>query len=106
MKNYRDLFEGLDIEVPLLDGSKTKYINFDNAASTPAIKASQDALNEFLNFYSSVHRGTGYKSQISTHVYEEARKVIFKFVGADPETHNVAFVKNTTEALNKLAAQF
>jgi cysteine desulfurase/selenocysteine lyase len=106
MKNYRDLFDGLDVEIPLLDGRKTKYINFDNAASTPAIKASQNALNEFLNFYSSVHRGTGYKSQLSTHVYEEARKTIFKFVGADPETHNVAFVKNTTEALNKLANRF
>ncbi len=106
MKNYRDLFNGLDVEVPLLNGGKTKYINFDNAASTPAIRASQNALNEFLNFYSSVHRGTGYKSQLSTHVYEEARKVIFKFAGADPETHNVAFVKNTTEALNKLANRF
>jgi len=106
MKNYRDLFEGLDIEVPLLDGSKTRYINFDNAASTPAIKAAQDALNDFLNFYSSVHRGTGYKSQLSTYAYEEARAVIFNFVGANPETHNVVFVKNTTEALNKLANRF
>jgi len=106
MKNYRKLFNGLDIEVPLLDGSKIKYINFDNAASTPAIKASQDALNEFLNFYSSVHRGTGYKSQISTHAYEEARHIICEFVGAIPESHNVVFVKNTTEALNKLANRF
>ncbi len=106
MENYRNLFEGLDLEVPLLDGSKTRYINFDNAASTPAIKTSLDALNDFLMFYSSVHRGTGYKSQLSTYAYEEARHVICDFVGANPQDHNVVFVKNTTEALNKLARRF
>lgn len=106
MKNYRELFNGLDMEVPLLDGSKTRYINFDNAASTPAIKSAQIALNDFLDYYSSVHRGTGYKSQLSTQAYEAARDVVFEFVGADPKMHNVAFVKNTTEALNKLANRF
>jgi selenocysteine lyase/cysteine desulfurase len=53
-----------------------------------------------------VHRGTGFKSQLSTHAYEQARGEILKFLGADPATHICIFGKNTTEALNKLARRF
>jgi cysteine desulfurase/selenocysteine lyase len=102
-KNYCTLFTGLDAVVPLLNGEQRRYINFDNAASTPALKAVQETVNDFLTYYSSVHRGTGFKSQLSTHIYEEARKVILNFVGADPEVHTCIFGKNTTEAVNKLA---
>jgi cysteine desulfurase/selenocysteine lyase len=105
-KNHRQLFVGLDIRVPLLDGSHRQYINFDNAASTPPLKAVQKTVNDFMNYYSSVHRGTGFKSQLSTHAYEEARNVLLKFVGADPHTHTCIFGKNTTEAINKLARRY
>jgi selenocysteine lyase/cysteine desulfurase len=104
--NYRDLYVGLDIEVPMLDGNSKVYINFDNAASTPAFQSVQDQVNKFLNFYSSVHRGTGFKSQISTAAYEQARAIILNFVGADPATHVCIFGKNTSEAINKLARRF
>ena len=60
--NYSHLFSGVDAVVPLLDGSKRKYVNLDNAASTPALNSVQDAVNNFLTYYSSVHRGTGFKS--------------------------------------------
>jgi selenocysteine lyase/cysteine desulfurase len=106
IQNYRSLFVGTDTLVPLLDGSTTRYINFDNAASTPPMKAVQQAVNDFLPYYSSVHRGTGYKSQLSTHMYEEARRITLKFVGADERHHTCIFGKNTTEAVNKLARRF
>jgi selenocysteine lyase/cysteine desulfurase len=105
-KNYCSYFTGLDVEVPLLNGGYRRYINFDNAASTPALTAVQDSVNRFLDYYSSVHRGTGFKSQLSTHIYERARQVVMDFVGADPQTHTCIFGKNTTEALNKLASRF
>ncbi len=105
-KNFRDLFVGLDQEVPLLSGSHGAYINLDNAASTPALQAAQNAVTNFLKFYSSVHRGTGFKSQLSTHAYEQARREILNFLDADPATHICVFGKNTTEALNKLARRF
>lgn len=105
-EDFTTLYNGLDVQVPTLKGGKTTYINFDNAASTPPLKAVQDAVNDFLNFYSSVHRGTGFKSQLSTHVYEEARHTVMRFVGADLETHTCIFGKNTTEAINKLAHRF
>jgi selenocysteine lyase/cysteine desulfurase len=85
--SYAHLFSSVDAVVPLLDGSKRMYVNLDNAASTPALNSVQDAVNNFLTYYSSVHRGTGFKSQISTHAYGVAREIVIEFVGADPETH-------------------
>lgn len=104
--DYRNLFIGLDVEVPVLNGLHKRYINLDNAASTPAFKVVQQAVDNFLLYYSSVHRGTGFKSQLSTHVYEEARHIVLRFLDADPETHVCIFGKNTTEAINKLARRF
>ncbi|UCF71666.1 MAG: aminotransferase class V-fold PLP-dependent enzyme [candidate division WOR-3 bacterium] len=96
---------GLNEKVTLLDGSRTKYINFDNAASTPTLMPVMDKVNEFCKWYSNVHRGTGFKSQLSSWVFEEARNIIGRFVGADASSA-VIFCKNTTEAINKLAWRF
>lgn len=104
--DFRALFTGLDIQVPLLDGSMRQYINFDNAASTPALKFVKDKVDHYLNYYSSVHRGTGFKSQISTHLYEQARNMVLDFVGADRSEHVCIFGKNTTEAINTLAHRY
>lgn len=104
--DFRKLFIGLDTKVPLLNGELAAYINLDNAASTPALRSVQKAVNEFLVFYSSVHRGTGFKSQLSTYAFEQARNIVVDFVGANPEEHTCIFGKNTTEAINKLARRF
>jgi len=72
-RGLRDLVAGTEIEVPVLDGTRRRYINFDNAASTPALKAVRDGIDRFLDYYSSVHRGTGFKSQLATWAYEQAR---------------------------------
>lgn len=104
--HYRHLFVGLDAQVPLLDGTQRIYINLDNAASTPSLKHSSSTVQNYLEYYSSVHRGTGFKSQLCTHAYEQARQLIMRFVGADPHVHTCIFGKNTTEAINKLAHRF
>jgi cysteine desulfurase / selenocysteine lyase len=96
----------LDTQVPILDGSQHAYINLDNAASTPSFKAVKDSVDAFLDYYSSVHRGMGFKSQLSTHAYEAARHAVMDFVGADPQRDVCLFGKNTTEAINKLARRF
>lgn len=56
-----------------------------------------------MPFYSSVHRGTGFKSRLSTEIYERAHKTIGEFVGADLSSNCVIFGKNTTEVINKLS---
>ena len=82
---WRERIVGLDEKIPLLDGRLAPYINFDNAASTPAFSAVLDAVQRFLPYYSGVHRGTGFKSRLSTAAYDEAHATIARFVGADPE---------------------
>ena len=104
--NVREQIVGVDAQVPLLDGSHRQYVNFDNAASTPALRPVFDKVNEFMTWYSSVHRGTGFKSQIATEAYDLAHEVVGCFVGANLETNTVIFGKNTTEAINKLARRF
>jgi selenocysteine lyase/cysteine desulfurase len=99
----RDALVGIDQLVPLFDGRLVPYVNLDNAASTPALRAVVDTIEAFLPFYSGVHRGTGYKSRLSTTAFERARELVGEFLGADPERDVVVFTKNTTEAINRLA---
>jgi len=80
-------------------------INFDNAASTPPLKRVRDAVNGFADMYSSVHRGTGYKSRLATEAYEQARELVARFLGVDARSQVVIFVKGTTDALNRIAAE-
>ncbi|GAB4125589.1 MAG: aminotransferase class V-fold PLP-dependent enzyme [Roseiflexaceae bacterium] len=97
------LLVGQDLAIPLRNGQVTRPINFDHAASTPALQAVRETVDRFLNWYSSVHRGTGFTSQLSTQAYEDARAIVGRFVGACLDQHVVIFGANTTWALNKLA---
>ncbi|WP_374688494.1 aminotransferase class V-fold PLP-dependent enzyme [Promineifilum sp.] len=106
MLDMRSRIVGLDREVPLLDGRRVPYVNLDNAASTPPLVDVLRAVEAFMPYYSSVHRGTGFKSRLSTVAYDQAHEIIGRFVGADPRTHTVIFGKNTTEAINKLAYRY
>jgi selenocysteine lyase/cysteine desulfurase len=101
--DLRPYIIGADQPVTLLDGSRAPYLNLDNAASTPALLAVKDTLDAALPWYSSVHRGSGFKSMLSTELYEQARRIVLDFVGADPGGDCVIFCKNTTEAVNHLA---
>ena len=101
--NYRHLVVGADTKVPLYNGQLTTAINFDNAASTPPLVSVMEEIVKFSSMYSSIHRGTGYKSQLSSQFFEEARSIVMKFVNANPHQDTVIFVKNTTEAINKLS---
>lgn len=100
---YKNLVYGVNTLVPLADESKVPYINFDNAATTPPFISVMDKINDFCPYYSSVHRGTGYKSILSTQLYEQARNIVLDFVKGDPSYHTVIFLQNTTQAINKLS---
>ena len=67
---------GQDLEVQLASGEARTYVNLDMAASTPAMEAVAEAVIEFLPWYSSVHRGAGFASQVSTRAYEAARSAV------------------------------
>jgi selenocysteine lyase/cysteine desulfurase len=102
--HLRDLWVGLDIEVPVASGERLPYANLDNTASTPALRVVRDRVDAFMDWYSSVHRGSGFKSRVSTAAYEDARDVVASFVKADRDLDRVVFTKHTTESVNVLAA--
>jgi hypothetical protein len=94
---------GADTVVPCVDGRARRYVNLDYAASAPVMDAVWAAVESFLPWYSSVHRGSGVKSQVSTAAFEDARETVAEFVGARADDA-VVFVRNTTEAINVLSA--
>jgi selenocysteine lyase/cysteine desulfurase len=93
---------GADTEVPLVTGGTRRYVNLDYAASAPALVAVHDAVEELLAWYSSVHRGAGFKSRASTAAYEGARESIRAFVNGRPDDA-VIITRNTTDSINLLA---
>ena len=103
--HWREHFAGVDLPVPVHGGGTVTGINFDNAASTPPLKRVRDAVTGFSEVYSSVHRGTGYKSRLATEAYEQARELVAHFLGVDERSQVVIFVKGTTDALNRIAAE-
>lgn len=100
---FRKWVVGVDEKVPLINGKRVTGINFDNGATTPPLISVMDAVNRFVPWYSSVHRGIGYKSRLSSQIYENGREVVGDFVGADPKRDVVIFTNNTTQAINKAA---
>lgn len=93
---------GDGLAVPCIDGTERPYLSLDTGASTSALPAVADRVTEFLPTYSSVHRGAGYKSQLATRAYEDARRSILRFAERGPG--DVAIIcRNTTEAINLLA---
>lgn len=102
MENFSHLIYGYEKKVRTSYGRR-RYINLDNAASTPPFHSVMNKVNEWAGWYASVHRGAGYKSRHSTKAYESAREIIGKFVGADLQHDVVIFTKNTTDSINKLS---
>jgi selenocysteine lyase/cysteine desulfurase len=101
--SFRKNIAGIKTQVPTISGKKMAYINFDNAASTPPLISTIKETQAFMQWYSGVHRGTGYKSIIASKAYDFCHQIVGKFVKANLENNTVIMVKNTTEAINKLS---
>ncbi len=104
--NIRNFVVGINEPVELRDGTKKALINFDNAATTPALQPVEDAVNEEMKMYGSIGRGFSAKSNHSTDVCSEVRNKVIDFVGAQNANtrYTAFFVNNTTDGLNKLAS--
>jgi len=90
--------------MPCIDGVDRPAVELDQAASTQALPEAAHRVNEFLPWYSSVHRGTGFRSRRATAAYEEARRAVLGFAGRPLDGDDVAILcRNTTEAINHLA---
>lgn len=100
---FRNYVVGVDSKIPLENGRWVTAINLDNAATTPPFISVLQELNRQAPMYAAVNRSVGYKSRFSSELYESARVTIADFVGADLDRDAVIFLKNTTEAINKLS---
>ncbi|MFN6516967.1 MAG: aminotransferase class V-fold PLP-dependent enzyme [Nostoc sp. CreGUA01] len=103
-KEIKPLFtdKSLSFTVKTLNGNSVKYVNLDNGATTTPFATLKQYVDEMLDTYGSVHRGSGQKSVITTREYDASRNIIRDFVGSSPENY-VIFAKNTTEAINGAA---
>lgn len=99
---YRPYVLGVEEDIPLINNSTCIGVNFDNAATTPPLNCVMNDVVAFMPYYSSIHRGDGYKSKISTLVYDESRNYVRDFIGGNLQTE-IIYVKNCTEAINLLA---
>ncbi|MER7476413.1 aminotransferase class V-fold PLP-dependent enzyme [Streptomyces sp. NPDC126510] len=94
---------GRDVTVPLVTGGEVTYAALDYAASAPALQRVWDDVAAYAPYYGSVHRGAGYLSQLSTDLFENARRTVAEFLDCR-EDDQVVFTRSTTDSLNLLAA--
>ena len=104
LDNIRNYIVGIDEPVELEDGTKTTAINFDNAATTPALQPVVDEVTEKLKMYGAIGRSVSQKASYSTDVCSEVRGKVLDFVNADKDKYTCIYVNNTTDGLNKLAS--
>ncbi|GGU78837.1 aminotransferase [Streptomyces filipinensis] len=93
---------GSDVTVPLVTGGEVTYAALDYAASAPALQRVWDDVAAYAPYYGSVHRGAGYLSQLSTDLFENARRTVAEFLGCRADDQ-VIFTRSTTDSLNLLA---
>jgi cysteine desulfurase/selenocysteine lyase len=78
------------------------YLDSASSALQPQV-----VINAMANYYetthANVHRGVYATAEESTHLYENARLVIGRFIGAPDPAHEIVFSKNTTESINLVA---
>jgi cysteine desulfurase/selenocysteine lyase len=85
-------------------GKRLAFLDSGASAQKPrqVIEAMRAAYEET---YANVHRGVYFLSQRSTDLFEGAREKVGRFLNA-PSHENIVFTRNTTEAINLVAASW
>lgn len=91
--------EKVRAEIPFL---RTGIIYLDNAATTPTPQPVLDAMLEYYREYgANVGRGLHRAAKRATEAFEATREKLARVINAKPE--DIAYTKNTTEAINLVA---
>lgn len=102
--NFNNEIVGIDTKVQISNGDYVKAINFDNAATTPALKCVIENIVKNIDIYGSIGRGAGYKAEMTTKIYNECREYLLEYFNIfDKDLYTVIYVNNTTDGINKLA---
>lgn len=94
-------------DFPILERTINGYplAFLDSAASSQKPRQVVEALTDYYyNHHANVHRGAHTLATEATEAYEEAHRKVAAFVGAD--VGEIVFTRNTTEALNLVAASW
>jgi cysteine desulfurase/selenocysteine lyase len=92
-------------DFPILDqeihGHRLVYL--DSAASSQKPSVVIDAVDRYYREYNAnVHRGIYTIGEKATAAYEAARATVARFINA-PDSHEIVFTRNATEAINLVA---
>ena len=102
--NYRYLYDGIDNQIKLSDGTYITPINFDNGATTPPLKSVTKIISDNIKNYGPIARGVGFKGEYCTRMLYRSRDIILNFFGLEGiNSHAVIYTKSDTEGLNLLA---
>jgi cysteine desulfurase/selenocysteine lyase len=81
-------------------------VYLDTAASAQKPRCVMDAISElYSRHYANIHRGLYELSETSTRLFDEAREKVRELLGAR-ERSEIVFTRNTTEAINLVAASW
>ena len=93
-------------DFPLLErqshGHRLSYLD-SGASSLPPHAVVEAMATYYETTHANVHRGVYETAEEATRLYEDARRTVGRFLGASHPTREIAFTKNTTEAINLLA---
>ena len=97
--------ERIRADFPILErkihGHPLVYLDSASTSQKPQVVI--DAVDTFYREYNAnVHRGIYEIGERSTAAYERARVTVAKFIGA-PDSHEIVFTRNATEAINLVA---
>lgn len=97
--------EQLRADFPILKrtvhGKRLVYL--DNAATTQKPESVIEAISRFYRTHNAnIHRGLHQLAEEATALYENTRKAVARFIGAD-DPRGVIFTRNCTEAINLVA---
>ena len=75
----------------------------DSASTSQKPRVVIEAMDRYYREYNAnVHRGIYTIGEESTHAYEQARVKVARFINA-PDSHEIVFTRNATEAINLVA---
>jgi cysteine desulfurase / selenocysteine lyase len=98
--------EALRKDFPLLTRTvhDRPIVYLDSASSALQPHAVINAMAKYYETtHANVHRGVYATAEEATHLYEQARIVVGRIIGAPEPAHEIVFTKNTTESLNLVA---
>jgi len=78
----------------------------NNLEITDAYSVLEKSIYAALETYSNVHRGSGHFSMVTTHLYEQARRIVLEFLGLSKRKYTVIFCSpiSASKLMAKLVA--